>query len=526
MASKAESKKSLSKRLVNTIESIGSAVKTGATTFLQAFSGPNSHNHFKMLLIGETGSGKTSFLNLLYNCGTVQALGCGFGKEGLEHFKQFHDIKLENAQSLSMESKTNEATLYNVEVGHLKVGIIDTPGFGDSRGLKQDEENVKSIIGVLKNEDHINCVCLIINGRQPRASASLKYVLTEITAILPREILNNVIVVFSNTCDPLDLTFDPKTLTDYFGRDVKQEHIFFVENPYCRFEKAKAKVDQLGIEKIAKSLQKSFEDAAAVLDEMCQTIKDFKEVHTLRFIVLHEKKQAIEGKILQLLTAYDNQVRLERAIRDTEEEVDAAVKSKTLNKDFSSTQKYKKVIVDKTQYHNTLCRYSQCESNCHEMCSLPKSLDYETFLRCACMGSNSICKVCHHSYTYHYHGESLFREVEETKDLVDDEMRQKFEEAKDAEEQAQILYKELKRQKEESITERERLSVELMDNISEFEELGVARNYIKLIENQIAVIETRLKGTIGKQCQQLRNTKIELEKKLKLVKEAKSGPNA
>ena len=53
------------------------------TMFLQVFKGQDPHYPFKMLLIGETGSGKTSFLNLLYNCGTVQALGCGFGKEGL-----------------------------------------------------------------------------------------------------------------------------------------------------------------------------------------------------------------------------------------------------------------------------------------------------------------------------------------------------------------------------------------------------------------------------------------------------------
>ena len=113
--------------------------EVATTMFLQVFKGQDPHYPFKILLIGEAGSGKTSFINLLYNCGTVQALGCSFGKEGLEHLRQFNDIQLENAQSTSMESKTNDATLYNVEVGELKVGIIDTPGFGDSRGLKQDE---------------------------------------------------------------------------------------------------------------------------------------------------------------------------------------------------------------------------------------------------------------------------------------------------------------------------------------------------------------------------------------------------
>ena len=519
MASK--DRRSFTKRVK---DAAAAGLEAAANTFLQAFKGQDPHYPFKMLLIGETGSGKTSFLNLLYNCGTVQALGCGFGKEGLEHFRQFNNIKLENAQAISMESKTNDATLYNVEVGELKVGVIDTPGFGDSRGLKQDEKNAQRIIESLKKEEYINCVCLIINGRQPRTSASLKYVLTEITAILPREILENVIVVFSNTSDPLDLTFDPNALTTYFGKQVPQNHIFFVENPYCRFEKAKVKVVQLGIERVAESLQKSFEDTATVLNKMCLAIKDFRQVHTHRFIALYEKKQAIEGNVLRMLTAYDNQVRLEKAIKQAKEKVDAAVNSKTLNKDFRSTQRFKRYIVEKTRYHNTLCGYSDCHSNCHVRCGLPKSFNKEVFKGCACMGgSQNTCSVCGHDYTYHYYDEAVFKEVEEVNDLIDEEMQAKFEQAANAEERAQMLYKKLESQRQASKNERQRLSHELLQKIREFEELGVARNYVKLIENQLAVIETRLKGTTGPETHYLRKTQEELRKKLKLVQGAKAG---
>lgn len=519
MASKGASK-SIAKR----VKDAAVAGYEAAKNFLSPLKGQDPHYPFKMLLIGETGSGKTSFLNLLYNCGMVQALGCGFGKDGLEQFRRFNNIKLENAQALSMESKTNDATLYNVHLGELKVGVIDTPGFGDSRGLKQDEINAKRIIDVLKKEDYINCVCLIINGRQPRASASLKYVLTEITAILPREILSNVIVVFSNTSDPLDLTFDPNTLITYFGSPVPQRHIFFVENPYCRFEKAKLKVEQLGIERVAESLQKSFEDTAKVLSDMFVTVKDFQQVHTHHFITLYEKKQAIEGNVLRMVTEYDNQIKLEKAIKEAKEEVDAAVNSKSLNKEFRTTQRFKKTVVDKTNYHNTLCGYKDCHSNCHEHCGLSKSFDKEVFKYCACMrGANNTCSVCGHDYTYHYHDEALFTEVEVVKDLIDGEMQKKFEQAKNDEDRAQMLYKELEDQKQASKDTRRRLSRELLQKIKEFEELGVARNYAKLIENQLAVIETRLKGTTGSESSYLRETQEELRKKLKLVQGAKLG---
>lgn len=207
----------------------------------------STHYSYKMLLIGETGSGKTSLLNLLCNCGLIQALGF---EEGLEKFRQFNDIKLENAGSCKMESKTSGAKLYNVDLGELKVGVIDTPGFGDSRGLEEDKKHSKKIVEALKAEEYINCVCLVINGHQSRMSATLRYVLTEITSILPREILNNVIVVFTNTTDPLELNFDTDVFPEYFGREI--EHQYTIENPYCRFEKTKMKQGKLPVDKIAK----------------------------------------------------------------------------------------------------------------------------------------------------------------------------------------------------------------------------------------------------------------------------------
>ena len=250
-----------------------------------------SHDQpFKMLLIGETGSGKTSFVNLLCNCGKVQALGGDFDFDKLEQFRHFNDMSLENAECHKMESKTSGAKLYDVHLSELKVGLIDTPGFGDSRGMSQDKDNVKKIIATLEGEEFINCVCLIVNGRQARMSATLKYVMSEVTAILPKEILNNIIVVFSNTSDPLDLNFDPKELDVFFGGNVT-EHIFFIENPYCRFEKAKQKKGTLPRDMIARSLLKAFEDTAKVLGEMHEAIKDLKPVHTHRFVTLFKKRR-------------------------------------------------------------------------------------------------------------------------------------------------------------------------------------------------------------------------------------------
>ncbi len=119
-----------------------------------------------------------------------------------------------------------------------------------------------------------------------------------------------MIVVFSSTRDALNLGFDPNSLTGYFGKKV--EHIFFIENPYSLFENSQSKVKQLGIELVASSLQKSFEETAKILGELCTTIRDFPQVHTYRFVELYGKKQAIESTVFVALNEYENQMCLER----------------------------------------------------------------------------------------------------------------------------------------------------------------------------------------------------------------------
>ena len=477
------------------------------------------HNDpFKMLLIGETGSGKTSFLNLLWNCGMVQALGGDFGVDKLQQFRQFNDMSLENAESRQMESKTNGVKLYDVQLSELKVGVIDTPGFGDPRGISQDKENVKKIIAALRYEQFISCICLIINGRQARMSATLKYVMSEITAILPKEILNNIIVVFSNTSDPLDLNFDPKELDVFFGKSVTK-CVFFIENPYCRFEKAKQKQGMFPRDMIAKSLLKAFEDTAKVLDEMHDAIKDFGPVHTLRFITLFEKKKEIEASVLHILTAYDNQKGLEKALEEAKKQVDAALKTKDLKKDFKIVQPIEVAKMVTTNLHNTLCGVEGCYSNCHAPCVLDMSFMKAVFKSCKSHGGSDHCKVCGHHYTKHYHAKIMFITETVEKDFINVSMRKEFEDAQTQEERAGIIFSELEKQLEDSKAERDKLSKKLLVTINEFQTLGINRNYVLLIESQLRVIETRLEGTVGPEAADLQKTKEALEKSLKVVRE-------
>ena len=476
---------------------------------------------YKMLLIGETGSGKTSFLNLLCNSKLIEELGTNIDAAKLDRIRQYNDLKIEDSTARAMASKTSETKLYKTELCKMRMTVIDTPGFGDSRGLEKDKVNVKKIIDALRYQDYVNCVCLVINGRQSRMTASLKYVLSEISTILPREIFNNIIVVFTNSADALDCNFDMCELDSYFGK--KLDCAFYIENPYCRIEKAKQKAKQLSVDQIARSLGKSFEDTAESLRSLQETIKDFKDVHTLHFIRLYDKKQEIERDVIMILASYDEQTELEKQIKIVEEEVDAHLKSKSLYTDFKTTREVEVVKPVKTpdKRHNTLCGAPECYSNCHLPCYLPKSYEQEDFKDCKAMGGTETCQKCGHSYRYHYHNEVVFQKVKERKEFVDEAMKAKFNKAANMEQRADYLRQGLRTQREELLHKKNSLLQELNGKITEFQILGISnQNYAKVLEKQCDVVKLRIEASVGPQRAQLNALKDDLEKKLKVVNSA------
>ena len=498
-------------------------IRIGLQAVHDAFSSSKSgpiFNPYKMLLIGETGSGKTSFLNLLCNYVKVKQLASN--EFNLEILQNFHDVGLEHAQSKQMESKTSGTVLYNIELNGLKIGVIDTPGFGDSRGMDEDKQHTQRIIAALKEVEHVNCICLVINGRIARMTASLRYVLAEITAILPKNILNNVVVVFTNTTNVLNLNFDIESLTEYFGKEI--EECFFIENPYCQFEKAVQKQNKVARKLLADTLQEGFQSTGKVLDKMHASIKDFKDVHTNYFTRLYEKKIEIELKVLDVLAAYDSQVMLTSEMKRKQEEIEAAKKTKKLNSNFQTYTTTTRWIRKATPYKNTLCGAPYCYKTCHENCRLRKSFNPEDFKHCGGVGGTT-CRVCDHDYRFHYHNEAKMVEETETKPLIDDKMKKKFEEAENADKMASLAQSMIAMKIKESEDEKKTLSHKLLLTMEEFHELGLNKNYAKLLESHLFAVKQRKEASDDqKDIESLTKTEEEIQKKIDIVRSTLNEP--
>ena len=60
-----------------------------------------------------------------------------------------------------MASKTSDVRFYDIKIGSVNLRVIDTPGFGDTRGTIQDQIHYDRIKEAVILQGGINCVCVV-----------------------------------------------------------------------------------------------------------------------------------------------------------------------------------------------------------------------------------------------------------------------------------------------------------------------------------------------------------------------------
>ena len=79
---------------------------------------------------------------------------------------------------------------------------MDTPGFGDTRGIKQDEritEQIRKFFNTSGSEgiDHIDAICFLAQASIPRLTPTQRYVFDRILSMFGKDIQKNISVLFT-----------------------------------------------------------------------------------------------------------------------------------------------------------------------------------------------------------------------------------------------------------------------------------------------------------------------------------------
>ncbi|KAK7933668.1 hypothetical protein WMY93_004564 [Mugilogobius chulae] len=175
-----------------------------------------------ILLVGATGSGKSTLINALVNF----VMGVKFEDE-----IWFEIIANESDRSQS-ETQTSEITVYEIfgfegKVVPFSLTIIDMPGFGDTRGIEYDEimtEKLQELFCILDGVKVIDAVGLVMKATENRLDERMCYIFNSIMSLFGKGMENNTVVLMSHS-DGSDPTNALQALEDAKIKCAKQNNV-------------------------------------------------------------------------------------------------------------------------------------------------------------------------------------------------------------------------------------------------------------------------------------------------------------
>lgn len=149
-----------------------------------------------VLFVGKTGDGKSTAINAFFNL-----------IKGVKLEDNYRVYLIHEDPKKKGESMTDGLHLYYLRDYEGKpIIIIDSQGFGDTRGISKDIDLNKAFQYVFSNIiDHINAVCFIAKATEARLPADTKYIISCVTSLFSEDIIPNMFILATH---PDDFTFE------------------------------------------------------------------------------------------------------------------------------------------------------------------------------------------------------------------------------------------------------------------------------------------------------------------------------
>uniref|UniRef100_A0A3P9PET5 AIG1-type G domain-containing protein n=1 Tax=Poecilia reticulata TaxID=8081 RepID=A0A3P9PET5_POERE len=149
-----------------------------------------------ILLVGETGAGKSSLVNALLN----YAMGVKF--EDDIWFQIVDEEKKKQTTSLTSDVIIYQIFGYEDQILPFSLTIIDTPGYGDTRGIKHDAIVSERLLDLFAAEDgviEINAVALVMKASDNRLSDRLRYIFNSVMSLFGKNLENKIVVLITHS---------------------------------------------------------------------------------------------------------------------------------------------------------------------------------------------------------------------------------------------------------------------------------------------------------------------------------------
>nr|XP_055044279.1 uncharacterized protein LOC129430772 [Misgurnus anguillicaudatus] len=406
-----------------------------------SFGKKSNTSNRTIMVLGATGAGKSTLINGMIN----YILGVKW--EDSYRFKLVDEGQLKS----QAESQTSEVTVYklNHQEGFkvdCSLTIIDTPGFGDTRGIKRDQmitEQLRNLFSADCGVSEIDAVCFVAQAALARLTPSQKYVFDSVLSIFGKDVAENirVLVTFADGQQPPVLeAINASGVPCPKSKDGMPVHFKFNNSALFADNKSSAADSMNGDYEDEGSFDKMFWNMglksmkrffAAVNKIETKSLKMTKEV-------LRERKQ-LENTVENV----QQQVKLGLAkleeIKETTEKLKEHEGEISRNENFEFYVNIKKPVqIDISQTGSFITNCQQCHVTCHYPCQIPNDADKAG---CDAMGTDGNCTQCPNKCHWTLHFNQKYRwdyeDVQEKRTVQ--ELKEKYQNAT----KAKITVKEL-----------------------------------------------------------------------------------
>ena len=169
-----------------------------------------------LLLLGETGSGKSTLVNSISNyfkyssfkkarkgkldvliplCLNINGESKVFGKSDDNEVHEEGKSATQNVKVYLFPVKLQNRAF--------KLRLIDTPGLGDPRGMDQDNVHLDNILSYIATLKKLHGICIVLKANQTRFTKFVEYCLKQMLTRLDKSASQNIIFIttYSKTSD-------------------------------------------------------------------------------------------------------------------------------------------------------------------------------------------------------------------------------------------------------------------------------------------------------------------------------------
>ena len=173
--------------------------------------------YFTLLVMGETGSGKTTLMDAFVN----YLAGINYGD--LFRYKLVDENAIKDRPS--EESQTSEITDYYINYARedgreINIHLIDTPGLGDTKGVLEDNNIIKKFEELFKKIGELDYILITVKATTTRWTQGTSYIYDRILEVFGKDAMERFMLMctFADGAIPpcIDVLKGKLTYQEYF----------------------------------------------------------------------------------------------------------------------------------------------------------------------------------------------------------------------------------------------------------------------------------------------------------------------